>query len=67
MFLGVSRFWCIRFRTVLTARMAQTRRIVDNDAIRQLCYMNEAPEAYFAGFRCGRARTLIHDILDIIW
>jgi hypothetical protein len=47
--LEVSRFWCVRFRTVLTARMAQTRRIVENDAIRQLCYMNDAPRLVLLG------------------
>jgi hypothetical protein len=46
--------------------MAQTRRIVDSDAFRQLQYMGDGWKLVFAGFPWRRARTLFDDIVDII-
>jgi hypothetical protein len=59
-------YWRVRFRTPLTARMAQSRHIVDNDAFRQLQYMSNALRLIFTGFPWCRMRTLFDDIVDII-
>jgi hypothetical protein len=46
--------------------MAQTQRILDSDAFRQLQFASDDVELAFGGFSWRAGRTLFDEILDII-